>query len=159
MEKLLSVFIHESSTLLSDFTGLITQDNQSMLTLRKEKTDFFEELQITRKNLSQIIEHFDVFPEGFDEKCRMVAEDLSGLNDLNLKLKKCRDELTGQKNELSLIRSRLLENKNLTNWDIKNSKFSEIINHFTITAHKEAAGKIAGLTIEHGAEQGEITFF
>ena len=48
---------------------------------------------------------------------------------------------------------------NLTIFYIKNSKFSEIINHFTITAHKEAAGKIAGLTIEHGAEQGEITFF
>ena len=159
MEKLLAVFIHESSTLLSDFTTLITQDNQTMLALSKEKTAFFEELQVTQKNLAQIIEHFDVFPEGFDEKCRMVAEDLSGLNDLNLKLKKCRDELTGQKNELFFIRSRLLESKNLTKWDIKNSKFSEIINHFTITAHKEAAGKIAGLAIEHGAEQGEITFF
>ena len=97
--------------------------------------------------------------EGFDEKCRLVAEDLSGINNLNLKLKKCRDDLSEQVKELSSVRSKLFAAKNISEWNIKNSKFSEIINHFTITAHKEAAGKIGGFEIEHGAEQGEITFF
>lgn len=159
MEKLLSVFIHEASNLLVEFNNSITKDNQSMLDLRKEKTEFFDELQITQKNLYEIIANFDVFPEGFDEKCRLVAEDLSGINNLNLKLKKCRDDLSEQVKELSAVRSRLFAAKNISEWNIKNSKFSEIINHFTITAHKEAAGKIGGFEIEHGAEQGEITFF
>lgn len=159
MEKLLSVFIREASNLLVEFNNSITKDNQSMLDLRKEKTEFFDELQITQKNLYEIIAHFDVFPEGFDEKCRLVAEDLSGINNLNLKLKKCRDDLSEQVKELSSVRSKLFAAKNISEWNIKNSKFSEIINHFTITAHKEAAGKIGGFEIEHGAEQGEITFF
>lgn len=159
MEKLLSVFIREASNLLVEFNNLITKDNQSMLDLRKEKTEFFDELQITQKNFYEIIAHFDVFPEGFDEKCRLVAEDLSGINNLNLKLKKCRDDLSEQVKELSSVRSKLFAAKNISEWNIKNSKFSEIINHFTITAHKEAAGKIGGFEIEYGAEQGEITFF
>ena len=159
MEKLLSVFIHESTDLLSEFTDSITLDNQKMVQLRKEKTAYFEDLQNSQSTLASIISNFEVFPEGFETKCKMVDQDLSGLSELQEKLSECRDSLSAKKDELSVKRAKLLEQKNLTSWDIKNSKFSEIINHFTITAHKEAAGKIGGFEIEHGAEQGEITFF
>ena len=159
MEKLLSMFIRESSVLLDSFTDSITLDNQKMLTLRKNKTSYFDELQKSQTSLSSIISNFEVFPEGFEAKCKMVNTDLSGLSELKAKLEQCRDSLATRKDELSEKRSILLEQKNLDGWDIKNSNFSEIINHFTITAHKEAAGKIGGFEIEHGAEQGEITFF
>ncbi len=159
MEKLLSMFIRESSVLLDSFTDSITLDNQKMLTLRKNKTSYFDELQKSQTSLSSIISNFEVFPEGFEAKCKMVNTDLSGLSELKAKLEQCRDSLAARKDELSEKRSILLKQKNLDGWDIKNSNFSEIINHFTITAHKEAAGKIGGFEIEHGAEQGEITFF
>ncbi len=159
MEKLLSMFIRESSVLLDSFTDSITLDNQKMLTLRKNKTSYFDELQKSQTSLSSIISNFEVFPEGFEAKCKMVNTDLSDLSELKAKLEQCRDSLAARKDELSEKRSILLEQKNLDGWDIKNSNFSEIINHFTITAHKEAAGKIGGFEIEHGAEQGEITFF
>ncbi len=159
MEKLLSSFIHESTELLSEFTDSITLDNQKMVCLRKDKTEYFEDLQNSQTTLASIISNFEVFPEGFETKCKMVAQDLSGLSELQEKLSECRDFLSAKKDELAVKRAKLLEQKNITSWDIKNSKFSEIINHFTITAHKEAAGKIGGFEIEHGAEQGEITFF
>ncbi len=141
MEQLLSTFIHETSVLLSNFTESISSDNQKMLNLRKEKTAFFDELQITQKNLNSIISNFSLFPLGFEDKCKMVASDLSGLVQLNIKLKDFKSSLIQQQEELSKVRAQLLAERNLASWEIKNSKFKELINHFTITSHKEVAGK------------------
>lgn len=141
MEQLLSTFIHETSVLLSNFTESISSDNQKMLNLRKEKTAFFDELQITQKNLNSIISNFSLFPLGFEDKCKMVASDLSGLVQLNIKLKDFKSSLIQQQEELSKVHAQLLAERNLTSWEIKNSKFKELINHFTITSHKEVAGK------------------
>lgn len=46
MEKLLSVFIHESTDLLSEFTDSITLDNQKMVCLRKEKLRILKTFRI-----------------------------------------------------------------------------------------------------------------
>lgn len=159
MEVLLSDFIKETTTLLKNFNNSLTADNQNMLNLRKEKGVFFDELQEAHSRVSSIISGFTVFPAGFESKCETVAKDLSGLMDLNLKLKEIKNELTSKKEELSAVRQHLMNEKNVHTWDIRNSKFSEIINRFTITAHKEAAGKIGGFSIEHGAASGDITFF
>ena len=48
---------------------------------------------------------------------------------------------------------------NLHNYEIKDDKFKDLIKKFTITAHKEAAGKIAGFEVEAGSAPGDITFF
>ena len=64
-----------------------------------------------------------------------------------------------KKNEEKTNAIRILEQKKIDEWTIKNSKFKDLIAKFTITAHKEAAGEIGGFEIEHGAASGEITFF
>lgn len=159
MEQLLSEFIHDTTALLNGFTESLSKDNEKMVNLRKEKSAFFDELQSTQRNIAQIISSFEVFPVGFAQKCESVAQDLSGLTELKIKLRDCREILAQNEQQLDAVRAKLLSQKNLNSWDIKNTKFSDIINHFTITAHKEAAGKIGGFEIEHGAEQGDVTFF
>ena len=56
-------------------------------------------------------------------------------------------------------RQKLFDNLNINSWEIKNNKLKEIIKQFTITSHKETAGKIAGFQVEAGHDAGEITFF
>lgn len=159
MEELLSSFIKETTVLLSNFNSLLDSDNTKMFQLRKTKSVFFDELQRTKAEMESIISHFQVFPIGFEQKCEDVAKDLSGIQDINMELKKCREELNSKKEEYKILQKKFLEEKNLSAWVIQNSKFREIIERFTITSHKETAGKIGGFEIESGTDSGEITFF
>lgn len=159
MEELLSSFIKETTVLLSNFNSLLDSDNTKMFQLRKTKSVFFDELQRTKAEMESIISHFQVFPIGFEQKCENVAKDLSGIQDINMELKKCREELNSKKEEYKILQKKFLEEKNLLAWVIQNSKFREIIERFTITSHKETAGKIGGFEIESGTDSGEITFF
>lgn len=159
MEELLSKFIRETATLLSSFNRLLDSDNSKMFALRKNKSSFFDELTKTRANLESIISHFQVFPFGFEKKCENVAKDLSQIQELNLSLKNLKNELKSSVEELRIKQKNALEERHISDWVIKDSKFRDIIDRFTITAHKEAAGKIGGFEIESGADSGNITFF
>lgn len=159
MEGLLSTFIKETTDLLSEFVSYLEEDNLKMQTLRKNKTAFFDELQDTQKNLSRIISHFEVFPQGFQKKCEKVSRDLSGISEISTNLRQFKAEMSAQIEELKIQKQSLLEQKKIDEWTIQNSKFKDLIAKFTITAHKEAAGETGGFEIEHGAASGEITFF
>ncbi len=159
MQALLENFITDTGVMISTFNSSIAKDNDNMITLKNEKSKFFEEMKIGQKTLSSIIQNFTVFPEGFQQKCVVVQQDLQNLkkisnniNDFVLKLKESQKELIARKEQI-------LQERNISEWDIKNSQFSELIKNFTITAHKEVAGKIGGFNIEKGSESGEITFF
>jgi hypothetical protein len=60
-------------------------------------------------------------------------------------------------------RDRLIAERGLSGWDIKNDRLRSLVTKFTITAHKEAAGKIAGFDVEgtdiSGIESGDVTLF
>ena len=100
-----------------------------------------------------------MFPFGFEKKCENVAKDLSQIQELNLSLKNLKNELKSSVEELRIKQKNALEERHISDWVIKDSKFRDIIDRFTITAHKEAAGKIGGFEIESGADSGNITFF
>ena len=159
MEELLSKFIRETATLLSSFNRLLDSDNSKMFALRKNKSSFFDELTKTQANLESIMSHFQVFPFGFEKKCENVAKDLSQIQELNLSLKNLKNELKSSMEKLKIKQKKALEERHISDWVIKDSKFRDIIDRFTITAHKEAAGKIGGFEIESGADSGNITFF
>ncbi|MBO5100351.1 MAG: hypothetical protein J6B63_03485 [Treponema sp.] len=159
MEELLDTFIRETSGLLSNFTNSISTDNNNMISLRKEKNSFFEELRDTKNQLASIITNFTVFPYGFEEKCSKVKLDLDGIEKLGHSLTEYKETLHYEKSILEKKKEEVMQRKNILNWTIQNSKFSEVIEHFTITAHKEAAGKLCGFNVESGTKSGEITFF
>lgn len=159
MHGLLESFIKETGVLLNTFTSSISKDNSQMRLLRTEKNNFFDELKSTKNRIASIINNFTVFPAGFERNCEGVDLNLTQLQSLGMQIKAFIGELKNAEEDLLKRRDVLFQQKALTSWQIKNDKFSELINHFTITAHKEAAGKIGGFSIESGAGSGEITFF
>ncbi len=159
MQILLESFIKETGTLLGTFTSNISKDNSMMLTLKSNKNHFFEELKLTERRISSLISNFNVFPSGFESNCEQVDKNLSEIQTLDSTLKTFIRGMGEARSELERYRDRLFEQRQVTNWQIKNTKFSDLINKFTITAHKEAAGKIGGFDIESGSTAGEITFF
>lgn len=159
MQQLLESFIADTGALLSTFTQSIQKDNESMVSLRTEKNHFFDELKAAHDRLASIIQDFTVFPDGFQQKCVIVQQNLQDLKKLGEQLDSLAEGFKEAEADLSRRRSSMMAQRGISSWKIKNSKFSDLINRFTITAHKEAAGKIGGFAIEKGTKAGEVTFF
>ena len=159
MQALLESFTADTGTMLSTFTTSISKDNESMVSLRASKNKFFEELKVGQGQVASIIQNFTVFPSGFQQKCVVVQQNLQDLKSLGDKLSSFIDDMRKSESELQVTKNALMSQKGISSWKIKNSKFSDLINKFTITAHKEAAGKIGGFNIEKGSASGEVTFF
>lgn len=159
MQALLESFIADTSSMLTTFTTSISKDNESMVNLRASKNKFFEELKVGQGRVAAIIQNFTVFPDGFQQKCVVVQQNLQDLKNLGTSLETFINEMKRAESDLLVKKNALMSQKGISSWKIKNSKFSDLINKFTITAHKEAAGKIGGFSIEKGAASGEVTFF
>ena len=121
--------------------------------------EIFDEIKAAHDQLSSIIQNFIVFPDGFQQKCVTVQQNLQNLKKIETQIDDFIEKLRQNEQELTKQRSVLFSNRGINSWKIKNGKFSDLINRFTITAHKEAAGKIGGFKIEKGAKSGDVTMF
>lgn len=159
MQGLLESFIADTGTMLGTFTSSISKDNELMTGLRVEKNRFFDELKNGQDRLASIIQNFTVFPDGFQNKCVTVQQNLQGLKSISEKIGDFVSDMRKAESDLLVRKNLLMSERGIAKWQIKNAKFSELIKHFTITAHKEAAGKIGGFAIEKGTASGEVTLF
>ncbi|MBQ0052695.1 MAG: hypothetical protein KBT11_11635 [Treponema sp.] len=159
MQTLLENFIQDTGSMLSTFTSSIGKDNENMIALKNTKTRFFDELKIGQGQLASIMQNFTVFPDGFQSKCVTVNQNMQELNRISSQISDFISNLKSTQKEMASRKATLMNNLNIAYWEIKNTKFAELIKHFTITAHKEAAGKIVGMSVEKGTPAGEITFF
>lgn len=159
MQNLLENFISETGVLLNSFTASIGRDNENMVELRNNKAVFFDELAAGKNQLASIILDFKVFPDGFQSKCVSANENIINLQKMNGQVAEFIKNLKAEQENLVQKKQKLLQQKNISSWEIKNSQFVDLIKNFTITAHKEAAGKIAGMKVEKGSASGEVTLF
>ncbi len=159
MEDLLEEFISDTGVLLSTFTKSIGRDNENMLALKDSKMKFFDEISYGKNLLASIISNFTVFPDGFQTKCSTADLNIQNLQKIGSQIPQFISDLKESQESLIQKKKDLLKEKNLSEWEIKNNNFVNLIKNFTITAHKEAAGKLAGMEIEKGAASGEVTFF
>ena len=159
MESLLEGFITETGSLLSSFTTSIGRDNENMVELKNSKMKFFDEISAGRNQLASIISNFTVFPDGFQSKCTSADQNIKDLQKIGSEISEFISKMKESQENLIQKKKNLLKERNISSWEIKNTNFVNLIKNFTITAHKEAAGKLAGMEIEKGAASGELTFF
>ena len=159
MESLLEGFITETGSLLSSFTTSIGRENENMVELKKSKMKFFDEISAGRNQLASIISNFTVFPDGFQSKCTSADQNIKDLQKIGSEISEFISKMKESQENLIQKKKNLLKERNISSWEIKNTNFVNLIKNFTITAHKEAAGKLAGMEIEKGAASGEVTFF
>ena len=69
------------------------------------------------------------------------------------------NQLSQEIDILSQKKAECMESLGISSYEIVNDKFKNLISQFTITAHKEVAGKIGGFEVEEGFSAGDITFF
>ena len=159
MDSNVDDFIDKIHNLLKNFTNTINDNTEQMDMLKKQKNSFFDNLANSRLEISYTMHGFAVFPEDFTETCENVSNKLENIEQIskifNTIIEKYKDLVYIKTSE----RQKLFDNLNINSWEIKNNKLKDIIKQFTITSHKETAGKIAGFQVEAGHDAGEITFF
>ena len=159
MDSNVDGFIDNIQTLLKNFTSTINENTEQMENLKKQKNSFFENLRNSRLEISHTMHGFTVFPEDFTETCYKVAEKLENIESHSRIFAQIIEKYQNLVYTKSAEREKLFAEYNINSWEIKNNKLKDLIQQFTITAHKETAGKIAGFQVESGFEAGEITFF
>ena len=160
MQKLLQAFSKDTKDILSLFTRQIEMDNKQMKLLKKVKTEFFNQLGADYNIISEILHNFHALPDGFEQQCVEVNEELKNVGKLGLTLRSINSQLKNMVAELSHKKDFIMKNNGFSFWEIRDNRLKDLIKNFTITAHKEAAGRIGGFGIEKEvAKSGEITFF
>ncbi|MBQ9205199.1 MAG: hypothetical protein IJ158_00615 [Treponema sp.] len=93
MEAVLESFIHDTSTMLSNFVVSIQNDNEIMTSLRNEKDVCLSDLQNGQGAMASASQSFTVFPEGFQNKCVLVQQNLQEFMRLNSEISMLQNEI------------------------------------------------------------------
>jgi hypothetical protein len=159
IQTMLDNFTAQTDVLLEDFQSEVTKDNARMMQGKKVKNAFFADLKEGCGQISTILHNFTVLPAGFENECRRVQDEIGSLDEMKNDFAQIESVLAQKQQALIQSRDNKLAKNNMTEWTITNDKFKQVIQHFTITAHKEAAGEIGGFSVEKGSAAGEVTFF
>lgn len=159
MQDMLTGFISSIKGLLKNFTAAIKNDNVEMNKLRLAKNSFFNEFHNVQENLAAILSTFTVFPPGFEQYCVAVQNMFDELENINTDLRNIMVKLAEDRMKLEEEKMDLLNELDLSSWELKDNRLKDLVTHFTIAAHKEEAGQIGDFGVENGMEDGEIVFF
>ncbi|MBO5731008.1 MAG: hypothetical protein J6R67_07420 [Treponema sp.] len=159
MQVTIEAFISEISDMISVFTKTMADDNAKMSEVRTEKVAFFNSIQTLQDRIYSLLQHFTVYPPEFKQQCDHVNTMLGQLQSIQTDFDRINSQIGNEIQRLSNKKTEFMHLMNLHNYEIKDHKFKELIKKFTITAHKEAAGKIGGFEVESGSAPGDITFF
>lgn len=159
MQEMLIIFISGIKNLLEEFTEATKSDSTEMNKIRLAKNSFFVEFRNVQDSLSSVMGSFSVFPYGFEQQCYTVQGKIKDLNEIYDELRKLTVVLAEESMKLETKKLQYLERFELDSWELKDDRLKELIQHFTITAHKEEAASLGSFGVEDGIESGEITFF
>jgi len=159
----LDSFIKDIEGLTGDFSVGAEKDNRELERIKDEKLQFFNRMKGYQDDLLQAVAHLRVYPESFEPMCVEIDHLLENLKSVNIGMAAVSSSFDNSLKTLRKERDSLLSSANLNEWNLHNDRFRELVDHFTITSHKQAAGMIGGFEVENGGlstiESGDVTLF
>lgn len=161
--KELELFIESIEAITTAFSDDAESDNRELERIKQEKTAFFNAMKLLQDELYAAVQHLEVYPASFQRMCEDVNAQLATLARVRDMFKRSTNELESFLESSSAERSKLLSSLGIASWSIHNETLRRLVERFTITSHKEAAGKIGGFDVEksglEGIESGDVTLF
>jgi len=161
--KELETFIAGIEELTRTFTDDARRDSRELERIKQDKLSFFQRMQGYQDNLASSLAHLQVYPDSFQELCGEVDRLLDELRKDRNSVAKHAASFQASMKEYQRERDRLYTVAAIDHWDIRNDRLRELVERFTITAHKEVAGKIGGFDVEgaglESVESGDVTLF
>ena len=144
---------------IKKFLDASTKDDQNFHAVNRDKEVFSRDLEKTYKSLDQAAVKFSVYTPDFYTQYTSISKSIDNLHELSKLINDAQYELKQMLDFQEVEKASLLKKYQLIDSGIHNLDIIEFINHFTITADKQEAGNLAGITVSNGATSGEITFF
>ena len=144
---------------IKKFLDASTKDDQNFHAVNRDKEVFSRDLEKTYKSLDQAAVNFSVYTPDFYTQYTSISKSIDNLHELSKLINDAQYELKQMLDFQEVEKASLLKKYQLIDSGIHNLDIIEFINHFTITADKQEAGNLAGITVSNGATSGEITFF
>jgi predicted nucleic acid-binding Zn-ribbon protein len=158
----LEEFIEGIDVLTSGYSAGAETDHRILEKLKQEKTLFFGKMKEYQDELAQSVVHLEVYPDSFQSLCTEIDAMLGELKSLRDSVEAAKDRLDAMHAQCKSDRDRLVTDSGLGDWQIHNDRFRAMVQRFTITSHKEAAGEIGGFDVDKGLdsiESGDVTLF
>jgi len=159
----LDTFIKDIEELTGTFSVNAEKDNRELEQIKDEKSQFFSRMISSKDDLVHAVANLRVYPESFGSMCGEIDHLLESLKSVNIGMHACAVSFEDSLTVLRKERDGLLSSAGLPEWNLHNDRFRELVEHFTITSHKQAAGMIGGFEVEkdglHPFESGDVTLF
>lgn len=112
-----------------------------------------------RRRVTETVSGFSLFTGGFYQVFASNSENGRRLSQLADSIRGLKEGLAAMQAAIEERYRRTLETRGIAQWEISNDRLKEIIQRFTIFAHKKHAGDIAGFEVDDGVEAGDVTLF
>lgn len=161
--KELEVFISDIEELTGNYSITVESDARELDGIKQEKTQFFNRMKTYQEELSSSIVNFRVYPDSFQSLCSETDALLADLEGTRKSMNVVHAEIETILEDLRSRRNALMAENGIGSWEIHNDRFKALVEQFTITSHKEAAGKIGGFDVDgtglDSVESGDVTLF
>ncbi len=159
IQVIIEGFISGIGDMIDSLSVAAVEDENRMSEVESENKVLLDNFVEKRDQIYEILTHFEVYPAEFTSEAAEINLFLDQLKKERTAFDELKNELDAELSVLAEKKTALMKTAGVDSWEISDSKMKDLIKHFTITSHKEAAGKIAGVEVESGATPGDITFF
>ena len=119
----------------------------------------YRDLESSRDDVMQVVRDFSLFTDGFHRVFNESKANGARLSELSQALRNLKGQLHTMQEAIEDRYRTELAQQGLDDWMIGNDRLQEIIQRFTIFAHKQRASELAGFDVEAGVGAGEVTLF
>ncbi len=159
----LEQFIEAIESLTGIYGDESKRDSRELERIKEEKSAFFRSMKDLNERLSGMLSDLQVYPPSFGVLCNEVDDSLATLKHIAGTLLDLKGSVRANAQEYRNRREVLLNDVESGQWTIQNDRLRALVERFTITAHKEAAGEIAGFTVDgaslESVQSGDVTLF
>lgn len=166
IEKDVEESLEATRDFIRSIDGIITSHRQHVEEESAFITSFsatlrghYEDLSRSREGVSQVVSGFSLFTDGFHRVFSQTRENGVRLEGLGRRIRALCQPLDEMKRDIERRFTAALEQRELTDWQLENDRLLEIINRFTIFAHKQRASELTGISVDEGVGAGDITLF
>lgn len=161
--KELEQFITDIESITGVYGEGAKRDDRELSRIREEKSRSFKIVQDSNEILSSKLSDLRVYPDSFQVMCKEVDDALVSMQTIADTLASLKESVVENVRESCSWRDSILAKTGSETWTIQNDRLRELVERFTITAHKETAGQIGGFSVEDSTldsiKSGEVTLF
>lgn len=150
-------FIDDTRGSMSVYSTLASSEKDVVLRAQGNLQESLGELSAIKEAIQGGAKGFSLFTENFVTILRDSTKDISAFDSMVGGL----DSLIGELQAFRRLSAKATEGKPGASSDaaVLSGRLKEVVDRFTIYAHKQVAAELGGFHVEGGAELGEVTLF